>query len=140
MRQWHHATSQRAWRATDRALEEFCRKHGIVRLSPFGSALGAAFGPESDVDLLAEFAAGSVPGLLKIAALERELSGLSTDPRAHVALAHAFPIGSKKRVISKIARFVSPHASHFKTSASYQRRLIGATSSATRCHFPHRAH
>ena len=33
------------------ALAAFCRKHGIRRLSIFGSALRDDFGPESDVDV-----------------------------------------------------------------------------------------
>ncbi len=36
------------------ALAAFCRKHGIRRLSIFGSALREDFGPESDVEVLVE--------------------------------------------------------------------------------------
>lgn len=60
----------------DEQLEAFCRRHGILRLSLFGSALRGELGPYSDMDLLAEFAPGRVPGLLRLAALERELSEL----------------------------------------------------------------
>ena len=52
------------------ALAAFCRRHGIRRLALFGSALGEAFGPESDVDLLVEFHPGQTPGLLKLAAAQ----------------------------------------------------------------------
>ncbi len=55
-------------------LASFCRRHGIKRLSLFGSALGDAFGPESDIDLLAEFAPDRIPTLFDIAEMERELS------------------------------------------------------------------
>jgi predicted nucleotidyltransferase len=60
----------------DEELGSFCRRHGIARLSVFGSALRGELGPDSDVDLLAEFSPGRIPGLLRIAALERELSEL----------------------------------------------------------------
>lgn len=60
----------------DEALAAFCRRHGIRRLSLFGSALRGGLDPDSDVDLLVEFQPDRVPGLLKLAALERELSEL----------------------------------------------------------------
>jgi uncharacterized protein len=43
-------------------LAEFCRRNHIQRLAVFGSALGDQFRPDSDIDLLAEFEAGHVPG------------------------------------------------------------------------------
>ena len=58
------------------ALATFCRKHGIRRLSIFGSALREDFGPESDVDVLVEFEEGRVPGLFGFAGMELELSEL----------------------------------------------------------------
>ncbi len=58
------------------ALPGFCRKHGIRRLSVFGSALREDFGPESDVDVLVEFEEGRTPGLFGLAAMELELSAL----------------------------------------------------------------
>lgn len=54
----------------------FCRKHHVRRLSLFGSVLRDDFGPDSDVDVLVEFEPGHVPGLLRVARMERELSGL----------------------------------------------------------------
>jgi predicted nucleotidyltransferase len=57
-------------------LAAYCRAHGIRRLAVFGSALRDDFGPDSDIDLLVEFAPDSVPGLLGIARMERELSAL----------------------------------------------------------------
>jgi hypothetical protein len=35
-------------------LVEFCRKHGIQKLSLFGSVLSDDFGPDRDVDVLVE--------------------------------------------------------------------------------------
>ncbi|ABY35311.1 MAG TPA: nucleotidyltransferase [Chloroflexus aurantiacus] len=58
------------------ALADFCRRHHIRRLALFGSALHGDPGPESDIDLLVEFAPGHVPGLIRLARMERELSAL----------------------------------------------------------------
>ena len=52
----------------------FCQKHGIRRLSLFGSQLTGHDDPESDFDLLVEFDRGKEPGLLGLADMERELS------------------------------------------------------------------
>ena len=57
-------------------LAAFCRAHGIRRLAIFGWALRADFGPESDIDVLVEFAPDRVPGLLGMGELEIELSAL----------------------------------------------------------------
>ena len=49
----------------DSRLEElamFCRRNGIVRMAMFGSTLHGEAGPDSDLDLLVEFAAGRTPG------------------------------------------------------------------------------
>ncbi len=59
-----------------RALERLCRRHGIRRLSLFGSVLKGTAGPESDIDSLVEFEPEAVPGLLGMAAVEAELSDL----------------------------------------------------------------
>lgn len=60
----------------DKELGEFCRAHGIRRLSLFGSRLKGTARQDSDVDLLVEFESGRVPGLLGMAELEAELSSL----------------------------------------------------------------
>ena len=57
-------------------LVEFCRKHGIQKLSLFGSVLSDDFGPDSDVDVLVEFKAGTRIGLIRFTGLEFELSGI----------------------------------------------------------------
>ncbi len=57
------------------AIHGFCRRHGIRRLALFGSVLGDAFRPDSDVDVLVEFHPGRTPGLALID-IEDELSGL----------------------------------------------------------------
>jgi hypothetical protein len=58
------------------AIAEFCRRHHVRRLALFGSILRDDFGPDSDVDVLVEFEPGHVPGLLRMAGLEIELSGI----------------------------------------------------------------
>ena len=55
-------------------VREICRRHRIRRLALFGSALRADFGPESDIDLLAEFETGVRVGL-DFFTIERELGG-----------------------------------------------------------------
>ena len=57
-------------------IVEFCLKHHIRKLSIFGSYLRDDFGLESDIDFLVEFDPEHIPGLLRIAGMERELSGL----------------------------------------------------------------
>ena len=58
------------------ALAAFCRRHRIRNLSLFGSVLKGTARPDSDVDLLVEFEAGQKPGLIALAAMEDEISGL----------------------------------------------------------------
>ncbi len=60
--------------ASEEAIADFCRRHHIHRLSFFGSVLRSDFGPQSDVDVLVEFEPGHVPGLIRMAGLENELS------------------------------------------------------------------
>lgn len=57
-------------------LAEFCRRHHIGKLSLFGSALGDGFRSDSDIDILVEFHADIPVGLIRLSAIERELSDL----------------------------------------------------------------
>jgi predicted nucleotidyltransferase len=57
-------------------LADFCRRHGIRRLSLFGSVLREDFGADSDVDVLIEFEPGREVGLIRLAGMERELTTL----------------------------------------------------------------
>jgi predicted nucleotidyltransferase len=57
-------------------LGDFCRRNHIAKLSFFGSVLREDFTPDSDIDVLIEFEPGQTPGLLHMARMERELSGL----------------------------------------------------------------
>ena len=57
-------------------IRDFCLRHHIRSLALFGSVLRDDFGPASDVDLLVESEPHHVPGLLRLAAMERELSAM----------------------------------------------------------------
>ncbi len=57
-------------------IAAFCRRHHIRKLALFGSVLRDDFRPDSDVDVLIEFEPGHAVGLIRLAGLERELSGL----------------------------------------------------------------
>jgi predicted nucleotidyltransferase len=57
-------------------IESFCLMNHIRRLSVFGSALRADFGPDSDIDVLVEFKEGHVPGFFRLIEMEQELSAM----------------------------------------------------------------
>jgi len=57
-------------------IAAFCRRHHIRKLALFGSVLRRDFRAESDVDVLVEFERGHPVGLIRLAGIERELSGL----------------------------------------------------------------
>ena len=77
-------------------LAAFCRRSGIRRLSFFGSVLREDFGPESDIDVLVEFAPDARIGLLEFVALQRELGeflGREVDLHTPASLSHFFRDG-----------------------------------------------
>ncbi len=55
-------------------IDNFCKQNGIKKLSFFGSVLTDKFSDESDIDILVEFLDDSIPGLLGLSRMERELS------------------------------------------------------------------
>ena len=57
-------------------ISSFCKTHHIRKLSLFGSILRQDFDNDSDVDVLIEFEPNHTPGLIRLAAMERELSHL----------------------------------------------------------------
>jgi len=74
-------------------LARFCEENRIRRLALFGSVLRDNFGPESDVDVLVEFAPGTRIGLLGLAQLELslgELFGRKVDLSTFAGLHHRF--------------------------------------------------
>jgi len=62
------------------AIAAFARSHGIERLELFGSLLTSAFGPASDVDVLATYASDRIPSLLELVDHEAELSAILRRP------------------------------------------------------------
>ena len=55
-------------------IAEFCKRNHIRRLSLFGSVLRGDFGPDSDIDFLVEFDPNYIPGLIRLAGMEIELT------------------------------------------------------------------
>lgn len=66
------------------AVADFCGRHHIRRLALFGSVLTEQFRPDSDIDVLVEFEPGKEPGLLGLARMERELSGILRGRKADI--------------------------------------------------------
>jgi predicted nucleotidyltransferase len=56
------------------AVVAFCERNHVRKLSLFGSVLTERFRDGSDVDILVEFEADHVPGLIELAGMEIELS------------------------------------------------------------------
>jgi len=74
-------------------IAEFCRRNHIRKLALFGSALGDEFRPDSDIDLLVEFYPEHIPGLIRLAGMEIELSeivGRKVDLRTEEDLSNYF--------------------------------------------------
>ena len=57
-------------------IAEFCKRNHVQRLSLFGSVLRGDFRPDSDIDLLVEFDPDHIPGLIRLAGMEIELTGI----------------------------------------------------------------
>jgi len=60
-------------------IAAFCQRHGIRRLSLFGSAVRDDFTPDSDVDVLVEFEPDARTGL-KFFTMQDELSAILGQP------------------------------------------------------------
>ncbi len=58
----------------------FCQRHHIRRLALFGSVLRDDFRPESDVDVLVEFEADHIPGLIGLITMQEELAAIWGHP------------------------------------------------------------
>ena len=74
-------------------IEQFCQRHHIRKLSLFGSVLRDDFRPESDVDFLVEFEPEHIPGFIRLAGMEIELSeivGRKADLRTAAELSPYF--------------------------------------------------
>jgi len=77
----------------DTEIRAFCRRHGITRLALFGSILGDAFGPTSDVDMLVEFESRRNVSLFDLGGMVmemRDLIGREVDLRTPLDLSRYF--------------------------------------------------
>lgn len=57
-------------------IAAFCERWLVTELALFGSAVRDDFGPDSDVDLLVEFAEEARHSLLDLVRMEEELKGI----------------------------------------------------------------
>ena len=74
-------------------ITEFCRRHGVRRLSVFGSILRDDFGPDSDVDVLVEFLPTTRASLFDLGGMLmelREMLGREVDLRTPADLSKHF--------------------------------------------------
>lgn len=74
-------------------IANFCDRHHILKLSLFGSVLREDFNSDSDIDVLVEFELNHVPGLIRLAGMEIELTeilGRKVDLRTPEDLSHYF--------------------------------------------------
>lgn len=62
--------------ADQRAVEDFCRAHGVREMSVFGSVLRDDFGPESDIDVLVEFLPQIRTSLFRLVEMQDEPTGI----------------------------------------------------------------
>ncbi|NLG44232.1 MAG: nucleotidyltransferase family protein [Phycisphaerae bacterium] len=61
-------------------IADFCRRHGVARLSLFGSILRQDFTPTSDIDVLVEFLPGVRVSLFDLGGMLVELAELLGRP------------------------------------------------------------
>jgi hypothetical protein len=57
-------------------LREFCRRWKLTEIALFGSAVSGDFGPESDVDVMVQFAVGAPWSLSQWLQMQRELEAI----------------------------------------------------------------
>lgn len=62
------------------AIRAFCQRHNVVRFALFGSILRDDFRPDSDIDVLLEFASGVRYGVSALVAMGDELEALFGRP------------------------------------------------------------
>ncbi|MDZ7361143.1 MAG: nucleotidyltransferase family protein [candidate division KSB1 bacterium] len=56
------------------SIAAFCKRNHIRKLAIFGSILRNDFGPDSDIDVVVEFDPQHIPGYIRLAGMELELS------------------------------------------------------------------
>ncbi|MFA7235791.1 MAG: nucleotidyltransferase family protein [Phycisphaeraceae bacterium] len=57
-------------------IAQFCRRHGVRKLSLYGSIVRDDFGPDSDIDVLVEFGPEGSPSLLDLGGMLMELTDM----------------------------------------------------------------
>jgi hypothetical protein len=77
-------------------IADFCRRWKISEFALFGSVLREDFGPESDVDVLVEFDPAHIPGLIRFAGMEIELSEILGRKQASTPLTSSAAISGTK--------------------------------------------
>jgi predicted nucleotidyltransferase len=91
-------------------IKAFCRRHPIIKLSLFGSALREDFHDKSDLDFLVEFLPGVPVTYFLLAGMEIELeklTGRRVDLRLPGELNHRF----RDHVLESAEElYVAPHA------------------------------
>lgn len=83
----------RRFKIPRKAIQDFCIKYGIKKLSIFGSYLRRDFRDDSDIDILVEFYPSVKVGYLSLANMESELSeilGRKADIRTPAELSPYF--------------------------------------------------
>ena len=61
---------------SNKKIAEFCQRNHISKLSVFGSFLRDDYNENSDIDILVEFIPDYIPGLIRLAGMENELSNV----------------------------------------------------------------
>ncbi|MDJ0601221.1 MAG: nucleotidyltransferase domain-containing protein [Crocosphaera sp.] len=84
-------------------IHNFCQHHHIRKLSLFGSILREDFTENSDVDFLVMFDPDAIPGYLRLAAMELELSKIikrKADLRTSAELSRYFRHKVEKEAVT----------------------------------------
>lgn len=82
-------------------LSALCRRNGIRKLSFFGSVTRDDFRPDSDVDVMVEFAAGRAPSLFGMVDLRDELSTLFKGRKVDVVTPAAMNNAYRRKTIER---------------------------------------
>ena len=81
------------------ALANIGERHGMRRLSLFWAVAAGTARPDSDVDLLVEFAPGVAPSFLDLAAIEMELTALLDGRRVDLRTAQELSRYFREQVV-----------------------------------------
>lgn len=91
-------------------LINLCRQRHVRKVAVFGSALRDDFGPDSDVDLLLEFAPGHTPGW-EIVDIQQEFSRLFGGWRVDIANPKYLNRYLREEILSSaVVQYEAPHA------------------------------